>query len=248
MWSTTVIRWLFFYFNNPRELFMAGAPPPLLAHPQKENPMSPQFRCSAALLLACLLSSVGCQSSDKHYKLTGQVLAKNESAGQASIDNDNIPGFMPAMTMNYPVKDPQGLQQVQPGDRIAADIVVQNGGSVYWLEHVTITDRSARGSVSAATKPHQLLPGEKVPDVPLVNQDGETLHFADLKGKAVLLTFIYTRCPLPTFCPLISSEFAAIHNDLAQTPAIYRKTHLLSVSLDPNYDTRPSCANTAWHI
>ncbi len=193
----------------------------------------------AALLIACLWGAAGCQSSTKHYTLTGQVLAKNESAGQLSVDNDNIPGFMPAMTMNYPVKDPQGLQQVQPGDRITADVVVQNGGSNYWLEHVTITDQSARGSLAAATKPRELLPGEKVPDVPLVNQDGKTLHLADFKGKAVLLTFIYTRCPFPTFCPLLSSEFAAIHDDLAQTPPIYRKTHLLSVSLDPNYDTAP---------
>ena len=201
--------------------------------------MSRGVRSGAALLLAYLLSSAGCQSSAKHYKLTGQVLAKNEVAAQASIDNDNIPGFMPAMTMNYPVKDPQGLQRVQPGDRITADVVVQNGGSNFWLEHVTITDESARGSVAVATKPHELLSGEKVPDVPMINQDGKTLHLADFKGKAVLLTFIYTRCPLPTFCPLISSEFAAIHNDLAQTPAIYQKTHLLSVSLDPNYDTAP---------
>ena len=201
--------------------------------------MSRGVRSGAALLLAYLLSTAGCQSSAKHYKLTGQVLAKNEAAAQASIDNDNIPGFMPAMTMNYPVKDPQGLQQVQPGDRITADVVVQNGGSNFWLEHVTITDESARGSIAVATKPHELLSGEKVPDVPMVNQDGKTLHLADFKGKAVLLTFIYTRCPLPTFCPLISSEFAAIHNDLAQTPAIYHKTHLLSVSLDPNYDTAP---------
>ncbi len=201
--------------------------------------MNQRFRCGAALLLACLLSSAGCQSSTKHYKLTGQVLAKSESASQVSVDNDNIPGFMIAMTMNYPVKDPQGLQQVQPGDRITADVVVQNDGSNYWLEHVIITDQSARGSISAATKPHELLRGEKVPDVPLVNQDGKTLHLAEFKGKAVLLTFIYTRCPLPTFCPLISSEFAEIHNDLAQTPPIYQKTHLLSVSLDPNYDTAP---------
>lgn len=146
---------------------------------------------------------------------------------------------MPAMTMTYPVQDPQGLQQVQPGDRITADVVVQKGGSNYWLQRVVITDRSARGSVAVATKPRELLPGEKVPDVPLINQDGKTLHLADFKGKAVLLTFIYTRCPFPTFCPLISSEFAAIHSDLAQTPPIYLKTHLLSVSLDPSYDTAP---------
>ena len=193
----------------------------------------------AALLIACLWAAAGCQNSTKHYTLTGQVLAKNESAGQLSVDNDNVPGFMSAMTMTYPVQDPQGLQQVQPGDRIKADVVVQKGGTNYWLQHLTITDKSARGSVAATTKPHQLLLGEKVPDVPLVNQDGKTLHLADFMGKAVLLTFIYTRCPFPTFCPLISSEFAAIHSDLAQTPPVYGKTHLLSVSLDPSYDTAP---------
>ncbi len=188
----------------------------------------------------CLLAlTFGCQSSAKRYTLTGQVLAKSESAGQVSVANDNIPGFMSAMTMNYPVKDSQGLQQVQPGDRIRADVVVQNGGNNYWLEHIAITDQSARGSIGAATKPHELLQGEKVPDVPLVNQDGKALHLADFKGKAVLLTFIYTRCPFPTFCPLISSELAAIHSDLAQTPAVYQKTHLVSVSLDPSYDTAP---------
>jgi len=191
------------------------------------------------LLTVILGLLIGCQSSTKHYILTGQVVAKNESGGQMSIDNDDIPGFMAAMTMNYPVKDPQGLQQVQPGDRIKADVVVQNGGSNYWLEHITITDESARDSFSVAAKPHELLPGEKVPDVPLVNQDGNALHLADFKGKAVLLTFIYTRCPFPTFCPLISSEFAEIHSELAQTPAVYQKTHLVSVSLDPSYDTAP---------
>lgn len=195
-------------------------------------------RRAAWIWTCCLLGfAFGCQNSAKHYKLTGEVLAKSD--GQLSIDNDNIPGFMPAMTMTYPVQDPQGLQQVQPGDRITADVVVQKGGSNYWLQRVVITDRSARGSVAVATKPRELLPGEKVPDVPLINQDGKTLHLADFKGKAVLLTFIYTRCPFPTFCPLISSEFAAIHSDLAQTPPIYLKTHLLSVSLDPSYDTAP---------
>lgn len=187
--------------------------------------------------LSCALAfAFGCRNSTKHYTLKGQVLAKNVSVGQVSVDNQDIPGFMVAMTMNYTVKDPQGLQQIQPGDRIRADVVVENDGN-YWLQHVRITDQSARGAVSITTKPRELLPGEQVPDVPLINQDRRTVHLADFKGKAVLLTFIYTRCPLPTFCPLITSQFAAIHNALAQTPPVYQKTHLVSVSLDPDYDT-----------
>ncbi|MFZ3244297.1 MAG: SCO family protein [Candidatus Acidiferrales bacterium] len=144
---------------------------------------------------------------------------------------------MPAMTMNYTVKDPQGLGQVQPGDRIRADVVVDRNNN-YWLEHLVVTDESKRGTVGG-TQGRQLQPGDKVPDVPMVDQDGKTLHLSDFKGKAVLVTFIYTRCPFPRFCPLITSEFVEIHNMLAETPSIYKKTHLLSVTLDPTYDTAP---------
>ncbi len=190
-----------------------------------------------SFLLAGLFFIAGCQRATKHYTLTGEVLAKDESGGMLTVANDDIPGFMSAMTMNYTVKDPQGLGQVQPGDRIRADVVVDSNNN-YWLEHVTVTDESKRGSVGG-TQARQLQPGDKVPDVPLVNQDGKTLHLANFKGKAVLVTFIYTRCPFPKFCPLITSEFAEIHNTLAETPAIYKKTHLLSVTLDPMYDTAP---------
>lgn len=191
------------------------------------------------LLLALLSFAVlaGCQDSAKHYALRGQVLTKDLNTKQLTVNGDAIPGFMAAMAMPYPVKDLQGLTDVQPGDKVTADVVVQNNDN-YWLEHVVITDKSGRGSVSA-TVPHELLPGQAVPDVPLINQDGKTIHLAQFKGQSVLLTFIYTRCPLPTFCPLISSEFATIHKEMAQNPAELRKTHLLSISLDPTYDTPP---------
>ena len=173
----------------------------------------------------------------RHYELRGKVLAKNPALSQLTVDHEDIPGFMPAMTMDYQVKDAQGLRDVQPGDRITADVVVENN-TRYWLEDLHITDKSARGSVTATT-PGQMHAGEDVPDVPFINQDGKTLHLADFKGKAVLLTFIYTRCPFPTMCPLISSKFAEVHAELAKNPAVYGKTHLISVSLDPNYDKPP---------
>ena len=78
--------------------------------------------------------------------------------------------------------------------------------------------------------------GETVPNVPMINQDGKTIHFGEFKGEAVLLTFIYTRCPFPDFCPLLSSRFAAIQSDLAKNAEEYKSTHLISISLDPNYD------------
>jgi protein SCO1/2 len=198
-------------------------------------------RCTyriAALVLLTFVTGVlgGCQTQEKRYTLRGRVVAKSSGTGQLSVAGEKIPGFMTAMIMPYPVKDPQGLAAVEAGDQITADVVLKND-ETYWLERVTITDKSGRGSVPAATTPHELLPGEAVPDVPLTNQDGKTLHLGQFKGKAVLLTFIYTRCPFPTFCPLISSEFATIQNDLAKNTADYNRTHLVSISLDPNYDT-----------
>jgi protein SCO1/2 len=82
-----------------------------------------------------------------------------------------------------------------------------------------------------------LKPGERVPDLELINQDGKPFRLSDFKGKAILMTFIYTRCPLPEFCPRLSSQFARIQDDLAKTPDDYARTHLLTVSFDPGYDT-----------
>lgn len=189
-----------------------------------------------AFVSLCVFAA-GCGHGVRQYPVKGQVLAKNASAAQVTLDNEEIPGFMPAMTMTYPVKDAEGFRQIEPGDRISATVVAEHGGTNYRLEHIAITDRSARALFSAPKRAREFVPGRKAPDVPLVNQDGKTLRFADFQGQAVLLTFIYTRCPFPDFCPLITSRFAQIHRTLAQTAGVYRKTRLVSVSLDPAYDT-----------
>jgi len=189
-------------------------------------------------LAALLLIVVGCQSQTKQYSLRGQVMAKDQAAGQLTVKHDDIPGFMPAMTMPYRVKDPAAMQDVQPGDKIVADLISVSGAKDYWLQSVRIVDQSGRQTAKPAVK-HALKVGEPVPDIPMINQDGKQIHFGDFKGKGVLITFIYTRCPMPAFCPRLSSQFARIHEDLAKTPGEYDKTHLLTISFDPKYDTAP---------
>jgi protein SCO1/2 len=76
-----------------------------------------------------------------------------------------------------------------------------------------------------------------VPDFKLRNQDGRPIHFGQFKGKALLVTFIYTRCPMPNFCPRVTRNFAAIDKQLAGTPAVYERAHLICVSFDPEHDT-----------
>ena len=185
----------------------------------------------------CLTAA--CQHGWKRYPLRGQVTDKNVATNQITVDHEDIPGFMPAMTMPYKVEDPAAIEEVEPGDKIAAEVVVAKNGTDYWLEDVRITDESGRKTTKAPAPAERLAAGEPVPNLPLINQDGRTIHFDDFKGKAVLLTFIYTRCPMPNFCPRLSSQFARIHDDLAKTPTLLAKTHLLTVSFDPKYDTAP---------
>lgn len=192
---------------------------------------------TTASLLALLTIVAGCHSHTKHYSLQGKVLEKDETAAMFTIKHGDIPGFMPAMTMPYKVKDRAALWDVQRGDMIAADLVATNDGNDYWLESVRITDQSGRKTAQPSVK-HALKIGVPVPDIPLTNQDGKQIHFSDFRGKSVLITFIYTRCPVPAFCPRLSSQFAKIHDDLAKT-GDYNKTQLLTISFDSRYD-RPA--------
>jgi protein SCO1/2 len=84
---------------------------------------------------------------------------------------------------------------------------------------------------------HVPAPGDTVPDFKLRNQDGRTIHLGQFKGKALLITFIYTRCPSPEYCPRVTRNFAQLEKQLAATPSLYSKSHLLSVSFDPEHDT-----------
>jgi len=188
------------------------------------------------VFLGILLS--GCQSKTKHYDLRGQVLDKDPATNQITVKHGDIPGFMPAMTMSYLVKDQNGFQQVQPGDVITADVIIAGNRNEYWLENLHITDESGRTTTKAGTV-RRLDIGDHVPDLTLVNQDGKFFRLGDFKGKAVLVTFVYTRCPVPTFCPRLSSRFAKIQEDFAKTPADFARTHLVTISFDPKYDTPP---------
>jgi protein SCO1 len=168
--------------------------------------------------------------------MEGKVVGKSAATREITVAHSDIPGFMSAMTMPYLVKDLAALRDVQPGDKITARVVVPADGSPYWLEEVRVTDQSERTQTKPRA-PHPLMPGEPAPDIPLTNQDGRTIRLANFAGKALLVTFIYTRCPMPNFCPRLSADFAKLEGELKKNEADYDDTHLLTISFDPNYDT-----------
>src|SRR5262249_18626735 len=134
--------------------------------------------------------------------------------------------------------DDATLDRVMPGDQITADVVV--GGDNVHLENVVVVKKGngATKTSSGVLIPHSL-EGDTVPDFAFVNQDGARFGLHRYAGKAMLVTFIYTRCPLADYCPLVSHNFAEIEKALAKNPSLYAKTHLLCISFDPKFDTPP---------
>ncbi len=171
------------------------------------------------------------------YHLRGKVVSTDAAHGIVVLDHEAIPGFMGAMTMPYQLKDPSILSELHPGDVITSDVLVSKSAEeTILLDHIVVVAQ-ARPDYKPAIFYHVPAPGDKVPDFSLRNQDGRQIHLGQFKGKALLLTFIYTRCPLPDFCPLVTHNFAVINSQLAASPRLYPTTHLLSVSFDPEHDT-----------
>jgi protein SCO1/2 len=172
--------------------------------------------------------------NEKRYPLTGKVIALNKTEKTATINHDEIPGYMEKMTMEFRVKNDSDLEKMKPGDRVTGDLVVTDTSS--WIEIMAITQGGAELTPTSVV-PGEPKPGDEIADFTLVNQDGKALRLSQYKGKALALTFVYTRCPQPDQCTLMSNNFAAIEKELQQNPDVFAKTHLLSITFDPEYDT-----------
>jgi protein SCO1 len=198
-------------------------------------------------LLALIALSLGCRqssspasstsSTQKAFTIRGKVLGA--TAAGITLDGEDVPGFMEAMAMDYKLKDPSIATELHPGDRITAKVLADKTSEGYTnvqLDNIVVIAQ-ARPDYKPAVQYHVPAPGDQVPDFALLNQSGKTIHLNQFKDKLVLLTFIYTRCQLADFCPRMSRNFAEIEHALAADPALYRQTHLLSISFDPEYDT-----------
>ena len=222
----------------------------------KVNNVNPTRRI---ILLALIVASVflsSCHrtktSATKRYPFTGRIVSMDYQTSTAVIAGDNIPGFMDPMTMSYKIKapDPQltTRQALSPGTSIAAEVVVtdtdpkdENAIPDYWLENVRITapESASPAAASSSASPSALhipTPGEEVPDFQFTNEFGHRISLKQYRGQVLLLTFIYTRCPFPDFCPRVTSNFADIYKQIGTNPAL-DATHLLSISFDPAHDT-----------
>jgi protein SCO1 len=201
------------------------------------------MRAHIVFSLCLAIASAACSKSsgERTFTLQGQVISLDPARKMVVVKHEDIKDFMPAMTMPYEVQDARSLDGLAPGDLINATLVVfANGAHLTTINKVgaaPLEKPPAEAANPPASSGFELLkPGETVPDGSFVDQSGRKRRFRDFKGSPVVMTFIYTRCPDATFCPLMDRHFAALQNTLKQNPAL-KDVRLVTVSFDPATDT-----------
>lgn len=202
------------------------------------------YRFLFVLVSSCFLAACGgtselpAETADAaRYDMRGRVISVDRASKTAQIDHEEIPGFMPRMTMDFKIKDDWVWDDLLPGSEIRAVLIYdKNAKDPMLLEKIAISAVPNPDLPQPEIKaPEQL--GKDAPSTPLTNQDGKRISFKDFQGKTLALTFIYRECPLPEFCIKMSTNFSDAAGKIAASDEWKDKLRLLSISFDPGRDT-----------
>lgn len=171
-----------------------------------------------------------CGPEVRRYPAHGVVEDVLAPQFQAVVAHDDIPGLMPAMTMNFSVRDPELMARLKPGQVI--DFVLEYDGSRYDIVAVAVVGNVEEGA-GWSRFGDILVRSDPAPEFTLEDQAGKAFSLADLEGQAVLLDFIFTRCPGP--CPILTSTHVSVQRGLPEE--IRDRTSFVSITLDPEFDS-----------
>ena len=211
---------------------------------------------TALFCLGILVLTVGCHSSAPtansdptatSYAAQGVVEQIATDHHQVTIHHQAIPGYMMEMTMDFPVNEASELYGISNGDNVTFTLVV-NKDTAY-VKDIHRTGHTDQPATNAMTMPMpsdrtpKLKPGDKFPDSELLTEDGKTIHLSDFRGKVVALTFFFTRCPLPNYCPLMNRNFSTTRKILLSTPNAPKNWQFISISFDSEFDRPENLAS-----
>lgn len=196
---------------------------------------SSQPALSARSKAAVAPSKAAAPASAGVYALRGEVVALSPAQRQVTVRHEDIPGLMPAMTMPFAVPSAAVLRGVRVGDRIQARLRMTRSDS--WLEALRVSGKGGVARASVGAKAFRApKPGQAVPSVRLTNQDGRSVLVGGAGAKPQVVTFVYTRCPLPNACPLMRQRLAQLQSELRRQGRL-DEARLFCVTLDPEHDT-----------
>lgn len=175
------------------------------------------------------------------FQVKGVIKELAPERKKVKIAHEDIPGYMEAMTMMFDVRDEKELQGLQAGDSVTFRMLVTEDDG--WIDQLKKIDgpRTPLASEPNTFRPvrdvEPLAVGDKMPDYSFTNSLGRVVRLSDFKGQALGFTFIFTRCPFPNFCPRLTGNFGAVQEALTTLSGGPTNWHLLSITIDPAYDT-----------
>ena len=179
------------------------------------------------------------------------VIRELPGGDKAVIRHEAIPGYMPKMTMELTVRNTNELRGLQPGDEISFKLFADT--DTHWIESIQrlkaapalVSTPPPSRQAALTPKLRELQPGDLMLDAELLAETGRTVKFSDFRGHALAFTFIFTRCPLPDFCPRMGNRFKEARELLLAAQNAPTNWQFLSISFDPDYDSPPVLANYA---
>ncbi|HET9856490.1 MAG TPA: SCO family protein, partial [Chthoniobacterales bacterium] len=200
------------------------------------------------LALCFAVASLGCQPGAKsdvnaqHYETRGVVRGISPDRTTLEIQHENIPDFMPSMTMPFSARDQKETANFKIGDAISFRMTVTKKD--FWIdrvkkiprEDVDVRDPKPNPTISEPQS-SRLREGDAMPAFSLTNQNEKAITPETFRGRPLFLTFIFTRCPMPNFCPRMTNNFSELQNAIKASNGVLAETRLLSITLDPAFDT-----------
>lgn len=182
----------------------------------------------AALALLPMASA-----ENRNYAVTG-IVRELRPENTVVIQHEEIPGFMAAMTMPFTLGKEASRVALKPGDEVRFVLRMDDGDALITDLHVVRPGTVKLPAATAGAPARRLKPGHEVPAFRLVNENGASFGPETFRGRFTLITFIFTRCPVPQFCPAMNSKFQRVQELLEESSRT--DVHLLSITLDPEFD------------
>src|SRR5262249_21323743 len=173
-------------------------------------------------------------------QVNGLIMEVKPAEKSVTIKHEEVAGYMPAMTMPFEVRDTNELAGLEAGDPVSFRLCVTDMEG--WIDHIRITGPKQNsppttGPVRLVRDVEPLSEGDVFPEYQFTNQFGKRFSTKEFQGQALAITFLFTRCPFPTQCPLMTRNFGAVQEKLQALSGGPTNWHLLTLSFDPEFDT-----------
>ncbi len=204
--------------------------------------LTPVFLLLAASLASCSKAPLAekapaVHAAERGFEVRGILRGIDIDRKSVTVEHEDIAGFMPSMTMPFSVKTPEELRGFSVGNAVTFRFIVTDSDS--WVTGLKAIDPTTVHLPQSQNQPEKktgaprLKEGDKLPEFSLFDQSNQPLTRETLAGKATLLTFIFTRCPVPNFCPLMSRNFSELQTKIKADHSLGEQVRLLSISFDP---------------